>query len=226
MGKVDLRTSHGSVAGYLAVPTKGKGPGVLVLHAWWGLNDFFMGLCDGLAAEGFVAFAPDLYHGASASTTDEAEKLESKLKEDTARKDLTLSAEGLRSHPNVRGNRIGILGRSLGAFWGLWLTMERPSDVAAVVVFYGAMEGNYSKTRAAFLGHFAEEDEYQPDHGIREFEGRLRAARKEITIHRYPGTTHWFFEADRPDAYDANAAELAWRRTTEFLATHLGGPKS
>ena len=226
MGTVELRTRHGSVAGYMAEPKKGKGPGVLVLHAWWGLNDFFRGLCDRLAAEGFVAFAPDLYHGAVASTIDGAEKLMSTLKTDMVRKDLVPSVEGLGSHPKVGGDRIGVLGFSMGAYWGVWLAQERSSDIAAVVVFYGIGDEDYSKTNAAFLGHFAEKDEFEPDSGIREFEDRVRAAGKEITIHRYPGTTHWFFEDDRPDAYSAGAAGLAWRRTVDFLATHLSRPKS
>ena len=81
MAMVDLKSPEGTVSGYLAVPKNGKGPGVLVLHAWWGLNDFFKGLCDRLATDGFVAFAPDLYRGATASTRDGAENLQKLIRQ-------------------------------------------------------------------------------------------------------------------------------------------------
>src|SRR5712692_7570414 len=120
MGTVELRSPEGTVSGYLAVPRKGNGPGVLVLHAWWGLNDFFKSLCDRLATAGFVAFAPDLYRGATASTIEQAEELMSKLSQEAARKDIVSSVRGLQIHPGVRGKRLGLVGFSMGAFWGLW----------------------------------------------------------------------------------------------------------
>src|SRR5713226_3387952 len=121
MRMVELESPEGKVSGYLAVPRKGNGPGVLVLHAWWGLNDFFKGTCDRLAAARFVAFAPDLYRGATASTRDEAEKLTSKLSQKTTSQDIVRSVRGLQIHPGVRGKRLGVVGFSLGAFWTLWL---------------------------------------------------------------------------------------------------------
>ena len=81
---IELKSPEGKVPGYLAVPKKGNGPGVLVLHAWWGLTDFFKGLSDRLASTGFVAFAPDLYRGATASTREEAKKLLAKLDDERA----------------------------------------------------------------------------------------------------------------------------------------------
>ncbi len=230
MGIVELKSSKKSVNGYLALPRQSDGPGVLVLHAWWGLNDFFRGLCDRLATAGFVAFAPDLYRGATASTRDEAEKLVSKinlskLNQEAAGEDVLSSVEGLRIHPHVRGKRLGVIGFSLGAFFGLWLAEERPQDAAAIVLFYGTREGNYVKTRASFLGHFAEMDEFEPVASVQDFEKSLHASGKDVTFHTYPGTTHWFFEKDRPDAYDANAAEIAWQRTIQFLSKHLEGTK-
>ena len=223
MGTVELRSPEGTVSGYLAVPRKGNGPGVLVLHAWWGLNDFFKSLCDRLATAGFVAFAPDLYRGATASTIEQAEELMSKLSQEAARKDIVSSVRGLQIHPGVRGKRLGLVGFSMGAFWGLWLAQELPKDVAAVIVFYGTREGNYAKTQAAFLGHFAETDEFEPPASVRDLEKVLRVSGKDVTIHEYPGTTHWFFEEDRVDAYDARAAKIAWQRTIRFLTTQLSG---
>lgn len=221
MGTVELGSPEGAVQGYLAAPRKGSGPGVLVLHAWWGLNGFFKGFCDRLATAGFVAFAPDLYRGATASTRDEAKNLMSKLGQKAAEEDIANSLRGLQIHPGVRGKRLGVIGFSMGAFWSLWLAQELPADVAAVVLFYGTGEGNHAKTQAAFLGHFAEKDEFESSAYIRDLENLLRTSGRDVTFHTYPGTTHWFFEDDRSDAYDAPAAEIAWERTIRFLAKQL-----
>src|SRR2546426_2468956 len=221
MGRVDVRSLEGAAPGYLAFPKERGGPGVLVFHAWWGLNEVFKGVCERLATSGFVAFAPDLYQGATASTIEEAKKLMSKLKEEEARENVVKSVKALRNHPKVRGDRLGIIGFSMGAGWALWAADEFPDDVAAIVVFYGTWEGKGAKSHAAFLGHFAEKDDWESAAAVRELEGFLRAAGKDATCYTYPGTTHWFFEKDRPDAYDARAAGSAWQRTLPFLTTHL-----
>src|SRR6266702_318503 len=221
MAMVELKSPDGKVSGYLAVPKTGSGPGLLVLHAWWGLNDFFKGLCDRLATAGFVAFAPDLYHGATASTRDGAENLMSKLDQKAAGREIQSAVRGLQVHAGVRGKRLGVIGFSMGAFWGLWLAQELPADVAAVGRFYGTGDGNYSHIKAAFLGHFAETDEFESSAAVRDLDKDLRSRVEHLTFYTYPGTTHWFFEKDRPDAYNAPAAKLAWQRTIRFLTTQL-----
>lgn len=218
---VELESPEGKVSGYLAVPRTGSGSGVLVLHAWWGLNDFFRSVCDRLATAGFVTFAPDVYHGATASTRDGAEKLMSGLDQEAANRDLVSGLRGLQTHTGVRGSRLGVVGFSLGAFWSLRLAQEFPADVAAVVLFYGTGDGNYGKIRTAFLGHFAETDEFESSATVRDLEKVLRTNGSDVTFYTYPGTSHWFFEKDRPDAYDAEAAKTAWQRTNRFLATQL-----
>ena len=223
MAIVDLKSPEGTVPGYLAITKKGRGPGVLVLHAWWGLKDFFKGHCDELARAGFVAFAPDLYRGATASTRDGAERLMSKLDQKVAGQDILNGVRGLQSHQAVKGKHLGVIGFSMGAFWSLWLAQELPADVAAVVLFYGTGDGNYSHIKAAFLGHFAETDEFESSAAVRDLEKDLRTRVTDLTFYTYPGTTHWFFENDRPDAYDGSAAELAWQRTTRFLTAQLPG---
>jgi carboxymethylenebutenolidase len=207
-------------AGYLALPDQGHGPGVLVLHAWWGLSSFFQELCDRLAAAGFVALAPDLYQGRSAATIDEAEAL---LKQrDFAA--MQAIAEGalayLQSHPAVRGEGLAALGFSMGAAWAAELASAAPDAIPAVVLFYGTVDADFAASRAAYLCHFAAADEWEPDEGVRQMEAAMRAAGREVTLHVYPGAQHWFFEANRPE-YNAAAAELAWRRTVEFLHKQL-----
>src|SRR3989475_11271950 len=128
MAMVEPKSPDGKVSGYLAVPKTGSGPGLIVLHAWWGLNDFFKGLCDRLALAGFVAFAPDLYHGATASTRDGAEHLMSKVDQQEAGRNIIGGVRGLQSHPGVKGKHIGVIGISIVGFWRLWLSQELPAE--------------------------------------------------------------------------------------------------
>jgi carboxymethylenebutenolidase len=203
--------------GCLELPCTGKGPGVLVLHAWWGLNPFFRDLCKRLAAEGFVAFAPDLYHGQVAHTIDEATQLRNKLKQKIAFDEIIAATEYLSSLDAVTNKAISVIGFSLGARFALELSVAKPELVRAVVTFYGNCGLDYSPAKATYLGHFAETDEWVATSGVKKLEKSLRAAGRPVTFHTYPGTGHWFFENDRSDAYNIPAAQLAWERTLEFL---------
>jgi len=209
--------------GYLAVPQSGHGPGVLVLHAWWGLTGFFQDLCDRLAAQGFVAFAPDLYHGKTAETVEQAKALRSRLTRTQATREVIAAAEYLHDLDAMTGAGLGVVGFSLGAYYALGLSVEKPEVVRAVVVFYGARAADYSPARAAYLGHFAATDDWVAASGVKKMEKSLRSANRAATFYVYEGTGHWFFEQDRPEAYNAEAAELAWQRTAEFLRSTLAG---
>jgi carboxymethylenebutenolidase len=205
------------------LPPSGSGPGVLVLHAWWGLNGFFVALCDRLAREGFVALAPDLYAGALATTIEEAERLRDAHDGDfEATKGKVLEALSiLQQHPALQGRMVGTVGCSLGAYWSLLLSTQRPEDVSAVVLFYGVGEGDFTAARAAYLGHFAENDAWEPLDQVRSMEAQIRAAGRDVTFHVYPGVGHWFFEANQPEAYDVESSQLAWDRTVSFLRERL-----
>jgi carboxymethylenebutenolidase len=208
---------------YLAVPERGTGAGVLVLHAWWGLTSVFTDACDRLAAAGFVALVPSLFPGgATAATIPEAEALRDAHDEATVVEPVVLAAvEQLREVPAVTGSKIGVIGFSLGAYWALHLSQVRPDDVGAVVTIYGTDDGDYSTARAAYLGHFAEHDDFEPLQAVRALEEKIRAAGCAVTFHVYPGTGHWFVEPNRPDVYNAAAAELVWDRTLDFLKAQL-----
>lgn len=208
---------------YLAAPAVGRGPGVLVLHAWWGLNDFTRAFCDRLAQDGFVALAPDLYHGKTAKTVEEAQGLARTLKRKQLAAGLFFAVEELKAHPAVHGDGLGLVGFSLGAYWGLWLAREKPEDFRAVTVFYGTRSGDYGQSKAAYLGHFAETDPFEPDAGVKKLERSLKKASRPTTFYTYEGTGHWFFEEDRADAFHSRAAQLAWERTTAFLHHNLDG---
>jgi len=211
------------VGGYLAMPEGGHGPGVLVLHAWWGLTPFFEDVCDRLASEGFVALAPDRYGGVAAATIQEVEALQRRREDPVRTKaDLMAAVDYLRVHEAVTGEELATLGFSAGASWALLLSVLKPDVVGAVVAFYGTEQADYAASRAAYLGHYAEDDDWEPPEEVQATEDTLRAAGREVAFHTYPGVGHWFLEADRPDYYDAQAAGLAWERTVGFLSRRLG----
>lgn len=205
---------------YLALPRGDTGPGVLVLHSWWGLTPFFKDVCDRLADEGFVALAPDLFVGEQPATVEDAERL---LAEAPPNELAHLSRSSLRTLvdlPGTTSDRVGVLGFSMGGSLGLWLSARLPEEVAAAAVFYAAQDIDFVDARCAFLGHFAEEDAYvSPDDRVL-LEADLGVLGFETTFHDYPGTRHWFFEADRPE-YDEAAASVAWDRTITFLRERL-----
>ncbi len=204
------------------VPDSGSGPGVLVLHAWWGLTPFFREVCDRLADAGFVALAPDLHgQGATAETPDEAEALLASTDPNRTANLVVASLSAMRAMPATPSGRLGVLGFSMGASWGLWAAARFPDDVAAVSAFYGSQDVDFSAADAAFQGHFAEIDEFISDDDVAYLEAQLRLDHHDVDFHRYPGTGHWFAESDRPAAYVEAAAELAWTRTIDFLHHNL-----
>src|SRR4029079_14880644 len=205
--------------GYLAMPERGEGPGVLVLHAWWGLNDTMRGICTRLAEASFAAFAPDLYHGKVADTIADAETLGKAL--DTnhlqAKAEIANATRFLSERVGSADRGLAVIGFSLGAYYALNLAAADPEHIRSVVIFYGTGDDDHSNSRADYLGHFAENDEYEPQSNVAELEGSLRRAGRPVTFYRYPGTGHWFFEPDRSQAYNSAAASLAWDRTLAFL---------
>jgi carboxymethylenebutenolidase len=219
---VEFAVGSGTASGYLATPASGNGPGVVVLHAWWGLNDFFRSLCRRLADADFVALAPDLYQRAVAATIAEAKQLRSQVDRNSVNKAMSAAVAYLQHHPAVQGNSLGVIGFSLGAHWALWLADHHSASIGAAVLYYGTSGGRFTKSRAAFLGHFAEHDTWGAGaHSAQALEMRLREAGRATTFHTYPNTQHWFAEDDRLDAYNAEAARLAWVRSIAFLQSQL-----
>jgi carboxymethylenebutenolidase len=202
---------------FLALPPSGKGKGVLVLHAWWGLNETNKDFCTRLAGEGFTAFAPDFYHGKTAKTIPEAEVLRDTLDWKKAIPEISAAAEFLQERSGEPEKGLAVIGFSLGAFFALNLSASDPERVNKVVVFYGTGPADFTKSKAAYLGHFAENDPFEPDSEVKGLEESLREAGREVTFYRYAGTGHWFFEPDRKDANDPTATSLAWERTLAFL---------
>jgi len=203
--------------GHLTVPPNGKGSSVLVLHAWWGLNDTMRGICARLTESGLVAFAPDLYHGKIAADIPGAKALSNALDAGKAKADIAGATRFLTERAGQADGGLAVIGFSLGAYLALDLSVTDPEHIRSVVVFYGTGPTDFSRSRAAYLGHFAETDEFEPQSEVDKLEAALRSAGRPVTFHRYAGTGHWFFEPDRPQAFNQAAASLAWDRTLAFL---------
>jgi len=204
--------------GFLALPSTGKGPGVLVLHAWWGLNDTMKAFCTRLAESGFMTFAPDLYHGKVADNIPDAEALGGALDANhlQAKAEIAEATLFLNERAAQAERGLAVIGFSLGAYYALDLSAADPEHIRSVVLFYGTGPADFSTSRADYLGHFAENDEFEPQSNVDELEEALRSAGRPVTFYRYSNCGHWFCEPDRT-AYIPEAADLAWDRTLAFL---------
>lgn len=214
---------NGTQKGFWVHPDKSNGRALLVLHAWWGLNKTIKRFCRRLGDEGYTVFTPDLYDGKIADSIQMAEKLSNTLFLDynSAFEQVQNAAQTLLNEIAHPGQGIGVIGFSMGVPFALDLSVKISEIVKAVVVFYGSWAMDYRPSKAAYLGHFAELDEFEPAENMNDFEESLKKASKPVQIYTYPGTGHWFMEPDRADAYQQEAAELAWKRTMAFLKETL-----
>jgi len=218
---VEFSSNGTTTSGYLATPATGPGPGVLVIQEWWGLVRHIKNVCDRFAAEGFTALAPDLYHGKTASEPDEASKLFMALNIAQAEKDLRGAIEYLRARSATP--RIGVVGFCMGGQLALFAATLNPA-IGACVNFYGVhpnVKPDYTRLNGPVLGLFAEKDQFVTPQVARELDAAIKRAGKPSEIHIYPGVDHAFFNDERPDVYNREAAEDAWRRTLDFLRRHL-----
>ena len=220
---VEFTSNGGKGSGYLAIPQKGTGPGVIVIQEWWGLVDHIKDVCDRFAKEGYVALAPDLYHGESTKSPDEAGKLMMALRIDEAEKDLRGAIQYLLDHEATTGSKVGVIGFCMGGALSLYAASKN-AQVGACVVFYGIhpnVKPDLASLQAPVLGIYAERDQAVPPESVRELERQLKEPGKSVEIHIYPDTDHAFFNDQRPDVYNPKAAEDAWRRVIQFFARHL-----
>lgn len=220
-------SSNGSTAtGYLATPPSGSGPGVLVIQEWWGLNDQIRGTADRFAREGFVALAPDFYHGQGAAIgePDEAGKLMMALRSDQVARDARGAAEYLQRQAAVASQRVGVIGFCMGGQLALLAGSVAPEAIGAVVDLYGIhpnIQPDFSRMRAPVLALFAGEDTMVDEAARQRLAGQLEAAGVPFELHTYPGVDHAFMNEQRPEVYDQATAEDAWRRILAFLRQHL-----
>jgi carboxymethylenebutenolidase len=211
-----------SVNGYL---TGDNGPGMVVIQEWWGMNDQIRGVADKLAKAGYRALIPDLYRGKSTLEAKEAEHLMNGLNfGDAAGQDI----RGAVQHLKKAGGKVGVTGFCMGGALTVLSACNVP-EMDAGVIWYGYPPLQYvdaGKIKAPLLGHWATQDQAFPIKGVDELEQKLRSANVKFEFHRY-NAKHAFANetADQRKLdmlkYDAQAAEIAWKRTMDFLAKNL-----
>jgi carboxymethylenebutenolidase len=221
---VTFKSNGGTAKGYLARPASGTGPGVIVIQEWWGLVPHITEVADRLAATGFVALAPDLYHGESSTEPDGAGKLMMGLNVAQAAKDMSGAVDHLIE---ITGReKVGVIGFCMGGGLALVLACHRPDAVAVAAPYYGVIpwptaQPDWSQLQAVVVGEYAEHDDFASPEATRALEAQLRGLGKDVTMHIHPGTQHAFYNDTRPDVYDAEAAKVAWMRTMSTFAAHL-----
>lgn len=226
MGEVVHYPSNGGTSeAYLARPASGTGPGVIVIQEWWGLVTHIREVVDRFAAAGFVAMAPDLYHGVQTSEPGEGEKLMMGLAMGQAAKDIAGAAAYLTGLDGVSGG-VGCVGFCMGGSLALW-SGTLSEHISVAVGFYPAVPwermspdwGNYTGKTA--LIHCSEEDGTSAAPGIQQAKAGIEAAGGTCVTYDYPGSQHAFFNDDRPEVYHPQASATAWARTLECLRSKL-----
>ena len=220
---VQFPFAGGTTGGYLAEPENSSGPGVIVIQEWWGLVDHIKDVCDRFAAEGFVALAPDLYHGKTTKSPDEAGKLMMAMRIDEAERDLSAAVDYLSTLDSTTSEKIGAVGFCMGGALALYTATKNPK-VGACVVFYGGhpkVKPDLPNLNAPVLGLYAEKDGFVTPELARDLERQLKDLGKQIEVNIYKDTDHAFFNDTRPEVYNAEAAADAWQRTVGFLRRNL-----
>jgi len=223
---VSFPSNGGSCDGYLVVPQSGSGPGVIVIQEWWGLVGHVKDVADRFAKEGYVALAPDFFHGATTDEPDEAMRLLMGLAMDRAAQDIQGAARYLATRDDVTGDGVATVGFCMGGSLALW-SGALADEVKVAVGFYPAMPwermsptwGNYANKTAMI--HASEEDGTSKAEGVQAAVKGIQKAGGDVETYDYAGSHHAFFNDERPEAYSKEHAEKAWRRTLDLLGSRL-----
>ena len=224
--RVEFPSNSHTCQGYFAAPESGKGPAVIVIQEWWGLVPHVEDLVDRFAGAGVCAIAPDLFHGRTTKSPDEAGRLLMELDAERAEREIASAGDYLLSRTDCSSKNYGVVGFCMGGGLALVLATQRPDAVKAVVPAYGLIpwpdaRPDYSKLDAAVLIHAAGQDESFSPADARELETELNALGKEVEVHVYPDANHAVFNEDRPEVYHRESAELLWDRTVAFFRQKL-----
>jgi carboxymethylenebutenolidase len=227
--EVTYKSGDETVKGILYTPEgKGPFPGIVVIHEWWGLNDWVKEQAAKLAGEGYEALAIDLYRGKVATTPNEAHEFMGGVTQDRAKRDLEAAFQFLASQPDVKKDRIGAIGWCMGGGYSLGLALEEPK-LAADVINYGVFDyaslANDSpalkKITAPILGFFGAQDRGIPSDDLKAFGAAMDKAGKKIDVTIYPDAGHAFENPNNKDGYRPADAADAWSKTVNFLASTL-----
>ena len=221
---VSYKSGDETVKGILYTPEgKGPFPAIIVIHEWWGLNDWVKEQASKLSDQGYAALAIDLYRGKVATTADEAHEIMRGVPEDRAQRDLHAAYAFLQSQPDVRKNRIGAIGWCMGGGYSLDVALQEP-DLAADVINYGHLATDpaaLKKINAPILGLFGAQDRGITPDDVKKFEAQLKQLGKKIDVTIYPDAGHAFENPNNKDGYRPKDAADAWEKTVKFLAANL-----
>ena len=222
---ISFKSGDETATGFLVTPEgKGPFPAVLVIQEWWGLDGWVKDQARALAREGYVALAPDLYRGKVTDKQEEAHQLMMGMPRDRALRDLKAAFNTLSSRPDVRKDRIGVIGWCMGGMFSLALATEEPR-LAAAVAYYGAPPTDaaaIAKIKAPILGNYGAEDKGPAPEQVKAFEAAMKKDGHTIDVKLYPGAAHAFANPNNPwGGYREAAAKDAWSRTQAFFAKYL-----
>ena len=221
--RVDFPSNGHTCNGYLSTPASGKGPAVVVIQEWWGLVPHIQDVVDRFAREGFLAIAPDLYHGKTTTSPDEAGKMLMELDVERAEKEISAAAAYALRRPECSSKTFGVVGFCMGGALAQY-TATKNSNTGAAVSFYGGfkkVDTKWERLNAPILLIYGANDKGVPAEQGRELEKKLRALGKKAEAVVYPDADHAFFNDARPAVYNAGAAADAWRRTIELFRQHV-----
>jgi carboxymethylenebutenolidase len=222
---VSYKSGDDAVKAVLYAPEgKGPFPGILVIHEWWGLNDWVKEQASKLSDQGYVALAIDLYRGKVAITPDEAHEIMRGVPEDRAVRDLHAAFEFLKSQSNVKKDRIASIGWCMGGGFSFNVALQEPT-LTADVINYGHLATDpesLKKINASILGIFGGQDRGIQVEDVKKFEQSMKQLGKKVEIVIYPNAGHGFENPNNRTGYRADDAADAWRRTVKFLADTLG----
>jgi carboxymethylenebutenolidase len=220
--RITFQANGGRATGYLAVP-KTPGPGVVVIQEWWGLVPHIEHVADRLAEAGFVALAPDLFHGQHTKSPDQAGKLMMAMNIAQTAKDLDGAIGALLARKETTGAKVGTVGFCMGGALSLFAASKNPK-VGACVVFYGGhpnVHPDLPALQAPVLGLYGGKDTFVSPAVVADLDRTMTQLGKRHEFHTYPNAQHAFFNDDRPEVYDEAAARDAWTRTIDFLRREL-----
>ncbi len=220
--QVTFKSNGGTATGYLARSGR-PGPGVIVIQEWWGLVPHIERVTDRFASEGFVALAPDLYHGQQAKSPDQAGKMMMAMRIDEAARDLAGAIDYLTAQADVTSKKVGTVGFCMGGALSLYAASKNP-EVGACVVFYGGhpnVKPDLRSLLAPVLGLYAGKDGFVTPEVVKQLDEQLTALGKRHEFHTYPDAQHAFFNDTRPEVHDPAATADAWTRTIAFLRREL-----
>ena len=221
--RVEFPSNGHTCSGYFAVPDSGKGPAVVVIQEWWGLVDHIEDVVDRFAREGFLAVAPDLYHGKTTTSPDDAGKMLMELDVERAEREIARAADFVLSRPECTSAKFGVVGFCMGGALAQH-TATHNAKVGAAVSFYGGfkqVETPWENLSAPLLLIYGENDQGVPAEQGRELERKLSKMGKNVEVVIYPDADHAFFNDTRPAVHNPHAAADAWRRTIELFRRHL-----